>query len=113
MKALIYDQGQHRQFPGLQTISLSSFNFPSKDTKGTTAKMIEGPVGDMVERNHARQDFKKPPYFADRRPEALETGGVVVALLCSDPRLDPRKIFVLDGTPGKLLRELALGLRRG
>ncbi|KAF2794702.1 hypothetical protein K505DRAFT_241543 [Melanomma pulvis-pyrius CBS 109.77] len=40
-----------------------------------------------------------PPYFADRRPEALATGGTIVALLCSDPRLDLRKILVLDGTP--------------
>lgn len=62
--------------------------------------MIEGPVGDMVERNHAREDFKVPPYLADRRPQALESGRSVVALLCSDPRLDPRKILVLDGTPG-------------
>jgi hypothetical protein len=63
--------------------------------------MIEGPVGDMLERNHAKQDFKVPPYLADRRPLALKSGGSVVALLCSDPRLDPRKMLVLDGTPGK------------
>lgn len=63
--------------------------------------MIEGPVGDMVERNHARQDFKVPRYFADARPLALETGGSVLALICSDPRLDPRKMLDLDGTSGQ------------
>lgn len=63
-------------------------------------KMIDGPVGDMIARNLERQDFKKPPYLADRRPLAFQTGGAVVLLCCADPRLDPRKIFVLDGTPG-------------
>ena len=63
-------------------------------------KMIDGPVGDMITRNRERQDFKKPPYLADRRPLALQTGGAVVALLCADPRLDPRKIFVLEGLLG-------------
>lgn len=80
---------------------LSNSETQFRNTIYITNKMIEGPVGDMIERNHARQDFKMPPYLADRRPEALATGGTVVALLCSDPRLDPRKILVLDGTPGR------------
>lgn len=63
--------------------------------------MIDGPIKDMIDRNHARQDFKPPPYLADRRPLALKTGRTVIALFCSDPRLDPRKILVLDGTPGR------------
>lgn len=65
--------------------------------------MIEGHIGDMIQRNRARQDFHAPPYLADRRPLALSTGGTVIALTCSDPRLDPRKILVLDGTPGTYL----------
>jgi hypothetical protein len=66
--------------------------------------MIEGPVGDMIARNRLRDNHKVPPYLADRRPKAMETGGVHVALFCSDPRIDPRKILVLDGTPGKHFR---------
>jgi hypothetical protein len=66
--------------------------------------MIDGPVAEMLERNKTRNDHIVPPYLADRLPEAMETGGVIAALFCSDPRVDPRKILVLDGTSGKYLR---------
>jgi hypothetical protein len=63
---------------------------------------IEGPIGDMLERNKVRDTFKLPPWIAERRPFALKSGSVVALLTCADPRIDPRKIFVLDGTPGML-----------
>lgn len=63
--------------------------------------MVEGLIGEMIERNHRHEGyhdgFHAPPYLAPRRPLALLTGATVIALICSDPRLDPRKILVLDG----------------
>lgn len=63
--------------------------------------MIEGPVGDMLERNHAVQDFKAPPYFDDVRPMALQSAAFTAALMCADPRLDESTMFVLEGASGR------------
>jgi hypothetical protein len=65
--------------------------------------MIEGPVGDMLERNHARQDFTPPPYLAHVRPMIRQSEGAIIVLICSDPRLDPLKILAIDGVNGKNL----------
>ena len=64
--------------------------------------MIQGLLGEMIQRGARLEGynggFHDPPYLADRRPLALIGGGTVLALLCSDPRLDPRKMLALDGT---------------
>jgi hypothetical protein len=65
--------------------------------------MLDGPVKVMVDRGNNRTDLKVPPYLGDRRQEALDSGRLCLVLCCSDPRLDPRKILQLDGTPGTRL----------
>jgi carbonic anhydrase len=63
--------------------------------------MIEGPLGDMLARNHAKKDFKAPPHLMDVRPMALETPGAsFIVLICSDPRLNPGEILDLSGASG-------------
>ena len=63
--------------------------------------MIEGPVGAMVERNHAKQGFQAPPKLMDVRPAALETPEAsLIVLICSDPRLNPGEILALNENPG-------------
>lgn len=64
--------------------------------------MIEGPVGDMVERSQARQGFEAPPKLMDVRPMALEhPEASIVVLICTDPRLNPGEILSLNGIAGK------------
>jgi hypothetical protein len=67
----------------------------------TGDKMIDGPVGEMVERSQARPGFKAPPKLMDIRPMALEhPEASVVALICTDPRLNPGEILSLIGIAG-------------
>jgi hypothetical protein len=72
--------------------------------------MIQGLLGEMIERGSRLEGysggFHAPPHLTDRRPLAMISGATVLALLCSDPRLDPRKMLALDGTHS---RHSALG----
>ncbi len=64
--------------------------------------MIDGPIGDMVERSNARQNFTAPPKLMDLRPTALEhPEASMIVLICSDPRLNPGEILSLNGLAGK------------
>lgn len=64
--------------------------------------MVEGPIGEMVERSQARSGFNAPPMLSDVRPTALEhPEASVVVLICTDPRLNPTEILSLNGNSGK------------
>ncbi|KAH8807238.1 hypothetical protein F5884DRAFT_880047 [Xylogone sp. PMI_703] len=69
--------------------------------------MIEGILGETIERGHRLEGysggFHAPPYLLTRRPLALLSGATVLALLCCDPRLDPRKMLALDGTHSPII----------
>ena len=63
--------------------------------------MVEGPVGEMLKRNSAKQGYKPPPALDDIKQMLLETRVAIVALACADPRIDPGKALGLDDADGK------------
>jgi len=67
--------------------------------------MFDGPVGKIVERSQERPGFKAPPKLMDIRPTALEhPEASIVALICTDPRLNPGEILSLTGITSKCSR---------
>jgi hypothetical protein len=65
--------------------------------------MMEGPVGEILARNHARTDFGKPPPLlmgAIPREHVKNKRGVLI-LTCCDPRLNPHKILQIEAGIGK------------
>jgi hypothetical protein len=75
--------------------------------------MIEGPIGDMVERSQARQDFQVPPKLMEARPTLQEhPEASMIVLTCADPRLDPGEILSLNKIAGKYSISQALSLKQ-
>jgi hypothetical protein len=70
--------------------------------------MIEGPVGDMLKRNKAKEGYTPPPALNDISQMLLETRVAIVVLACADPRIDPGKALGLDGGEGEHGSHLSL-----